>query len=215
MALSGPSRKPKSGGAADSLVILLHGYGSNGDDLIALADQWAPILPNTEFVSPNAPDEVGLAPNGYQWFDLSGTNEDAMADGAREARPIVDQFIDEEMARLSLPANRVALVGFSQGTMMSLHTGLRREEQLAGILGYSGALPDPKHLADEIRSRPPVRLIHGDHDDVLPVAATFLAVEHLRDVDVAVDWHICHRLHHSIDASGLAKGGRFLSRLLT
>lgn len=215
MALSGPSRKPKSGGEADSLVILLHGYGSNGDDLIALADQWAPILPNTEFVSPNAPEEVGLAPNGYQWFELTGMNEEAMAQGARKASPIVDAFIDEQMARLNLPANRVALVGFSQGTMMCLYTGLRRKQQLAGILGYSGALPDPAHLADEIQSRPPVRLIHGDHDDVLPVAATFLAVEQLRKVGVEVDWHICHRLHHSIDGVGLAKGGRFLSRLLT
>lgn len=215
MALSGPARKPKSGQAADSLVILLHGYGSNGDDLIALADQWAPILPNTEFVSPNAPDEVGLAPNGYQWFELTGLNEDAMAEGAREARPVVDQFIDEQMARLNLPASRVALVGFSQGTMMCLHTGLRRKEQLAGILGYSGALPATDALKDEIQSRPPVRLIHGDHDDVLPVAATFLAVEQLREAGVSVDWHICHRLHHSIDASGLAKGGRFLTRLLT
>ena len=214
MSLDGPRFAPKSGGAPTSLVILCHGYGSNGADLIGLAPHWAPVLPDTAFVAPNAPQAVPGLPGGYQWFGISRLDPKAMAEGVRAAAPVLDAFIDEELTRTGLTPDRVALVGFSQGTMLALHTGLRRKAQLAGILGYSGALAAPESLAEELRSKPPVQLIHGDADDVLPVAFSVMAMEALRAAGVPVKWHISHGVAHSIGQDGLAIGGRFLHDVL-
>ncbi len=214
MSLDGPRFAPKSGGAPQSLVILCHGYGSNGADLISLAPHWAPMLPDTAFVAPNAPQAVPGLPGGYQWFGISQLDPKVMAAGVRAAAPVLDAFIDEELARTGLTADRLALVGFSQGTMLALHVGVRREQQLAGILGYSGALAAPETLLQETRSKPPVQLIHGDADDVLPVAFSVMAMEALRTAGVPVRWHISHGIAHSIGQDGLAIGGRFLHEVL-
>ncbi len=210
MSLSGPRLAPHSGGPAKSLVIFCHGYGSNGDDLIGLGQQWTKGLPDTAFVAPNAPEAVPGVPGGYQWFGISQLNPKAMAEGAASAAPVLDAFIDEELAKAALPPSRLALVGFSQGTMLALQVGLRRAQQIAGILGYSGALAAPEKLQSEIRSKPPVQLIHGDADDVLPVAFSVHALETLRRAGVPTGWHISHRVAHSIDQDGLALGGQFL-----
>ncbi len=214
MSLSGPRLRPKSGGAPKSLVILCHGYGSNGDDLIALATHWGPLLPDTEFVSPNAPEGVPGMAGAYQWFGISNLDPEVIAQGAKSAGPILDEFIDQELARTNLTADRLALVGFSQGTMLSLHVGLRRKAQIAGILGYSGALAMPEKLTTEMRGKPPVQLIHGDADDVLPVRFMVEALENLRAADVPTRWHISHRVAHSIDQDGLMIGGQFLKEVL-
>jgi phospholipase/carboxylesterase len=212
MSLSGPRFAPKSGGAPKSLVILCHGYGSNGDDLIALAPHWAPLLPDTEFVSPNAPQAVPGMAGAYQWFGISNLDPEVIAQGARTAGPVLDEFIDEELQRTGLSADRLALVGFSQGTMLSLHVGLRRKTQIAGIVGYSGALAMPEKLTAEMQSKPPVQLVHGDADDVLPVRFMVEALENLRAAGVQTDWHISHRVAHSIDQDGLILGGKFLQK---
>jgi len=160
--LSGPVRKPASGGKPRQLVVLLHGVGADGHDLIGLAPYWAPALPDAEFVSPDAPFPCDMAPYGRQWFSLQDRSPSAILGGVRAAAPILDAFLDEALAARGLDASQLALIGFSQGTMMSLYVGPRRAEALAGIIGYSGALIGADTLAQDIRSRPPVLLVHGD-----------------------------------------------------
>src|SRR5437762_9751875 len=168
MALSGPSRPPLAGGKPTRLVILLHGLGADGNDLIGLQQYWGRLLPEAEFVSPNAPFPCDMAPYGYQWFSVQDRTPPAVLAGVRAAAPLLDAFIDDELQKRGLSEGEAALVGFSQGTMMSLYVGLRRERPLAGILGYSGRLLAPELLASELRSRPPVLLVHGTEDPLVP-----------------------------------------------
>jgi phospholipase/carboxylesterase len=168
MALSGPSRPPVAGGAPRRLVILLHGLGADGNDLIGLQQYWGRLVPDAEFISPNAPFPCDMAPYGYQWFSVQDRSPPTVLAGVRASAPSLDAFIDEELQKRGLTEGDLALVGFSQGTMMSLYVGLRRERQLAGIIGYSGRLIGAQLLADELRSRPPVLLAHGSDDPVVP-----------------------------------------------
>ena len=201
--LDGPRQGPAAGGRAQSLVIFAHGYGSNGDDLIGLAPMLAKALPNTAFASPDAPSPAPGAPNGFQWFPIARLDPALMAAGVRGAAGPLDRFIDAELRRHALPPSACALVGFSQGTMMSLHVGLRREQALAAVVGFSGVLTAPERLAAEVRSRPPVLLVHGARDDVLPVHALAAAREGLAAAGVACRWRIEPQLPHSIGQAGL------------
>lgn len=212
--LDGPRMPPKRGGKPDSLVIFLHGYGSNGADLISLAPYWADLLPGTAFVSPNAIEPVAMAPGGYQWFPISSLDPLAMEQGVKGAALSVDRFIDREIEKYGLTPDRVALVGFSQGTMMALHVGLRRERQLAGILGFSGVLVGARTLKEQMRSKPPVLLIHGDRDPTIPVPALFDSAEALAAADHGAQWHISYGVPHSIGPDGLELGGEFLAMYL-
>jgi phospholipase/carboxylesterase len=208
--LDGPRLAPASGGAPKQLVIFCHGYGADGNDLIGLGQQWRNLLPDAAFVSPHAPERCGMSPMGYQWFPISRLDPGEYWDGVREAGPILNAFIDSELARHRLEDDALALVGFSQGTMMLLHVGLRRAAPAAAILGYSGALAGPEHLEAEIRCRPPVMLIHGDQDEVIPVQALNVAAGALGGADVSVQWHVSQGIGHGIDGAGLALGGEFL-----
>ena len=212
--IDGPRMAPAAGGAAQSLVILLHGYGSNGEDLIGLAPHWRDALPTTAFVSPNAPEPCPGAPGGYQWWELAGAERGDRAAGANRAAPVLNAFIDAELARHGLTEAELALVGFSQGTMMALHVGPRRPRQLAGIVGYSGMLADPAGLADPAMTKPPILLIHGDQDPMIPIAAFHAARAALGQNGFAVEDHVSPGLGHSIDLPGLQLGGRFLARVL-
>ena len=209
--IDGPRAPPASGKAAASLVILLHGYGSNGEDLISLAPHWADALPTTAFVSPNAPERCPGAPGGYQWW---GLERGARAEGAARAAPVLDAFIDAELARHGLTESKLALVGFSQGTMMALQAGPRRNPALAGIVGYSGMLADEAVLADPAAARPPVLLVHGSADTMIPIAAFHAAEVALEKHGFPVETHLCRGLGHSIDFAGLQLGARFLARVL-
>src|SRR5580704_2118919 len=140
MALSGPSRPPVAGGAPRRLVILLHGLGADGNDLIGLQQYWGRLVPEAEFISPNAPFPCDMAGYGFQWFSVQDRSREGVLGGVRAAAPILDAFIDDELEKRGLEEKDAALVGFSQGTMMSLFVGLRRTRPLAGILGYSGRL---------------------------------------------------------------------------
>ncbi|MEL7027804.1 MAG: dienelactone hydrolase family protein [Pseudomonadota bacterium] len=216
--LDGPRIEPASGGPAKQLVIFCHGYGANGQDLIGLGAQWRDLLPDAAFVSPNAPEPVPGFPGGYQWFAIVRVGQIDMQlieEGIRTAAPTLEAFIDEELARVGLTEDKLALVGFSQGTMMALHVGLRRAKPLAAILGYSGLLAGPERLADEIASRPPVQLIHGDQDPVIPVQATRDAAAALAGADVSVRWHVSPGVPHGIGPDGLQIGGAFLKEHLT
>jgi phospholipase/carboxylesterase len=214
--LDGPRLEPRSG-PARQLVIFLHGYGADGKDLIDIGRAWQGLLPQAAFVSPHAPEPCSEAPAGRQWFNLTFRDPHERWAGVNAAGPQLERFLDAELKRRNLPPNALALVGFSQGTMMALHVGLRRADAPAAIVGYSGifVLPNnaaPEDFAGEIKSRPPVLLIHGDRDDLIPAQALFHASQALAALDIPVEWHLSAGIGHGIDAEGLRHGGEFLAR---
>ena len=208
--LSGPSRPPASGGKPRRLVILLHGLGADGNDLIGLAPHWARLLPNAEFLSPNAPFACDMAPYGYQWYSSQERTPEAALAGVRAAAPILDAFIDEALAKRGLRDSDLALVGFSQGTVMSLYVGFRRKQPVAGIVGFSGRLLAPELLANELRSRPPTLLVHGTDDPLVPYTALAEAETALEGARVPVETVTSAGIGHAIDEEGLRRGGLFL-----
>ncbi|MBV8105859.1 MAG: dienelactone hydrolase family protein [Hyphomicrobiales bacterium] len=224
-ALDGP-RLPASGGRANGLVVFLHGYGADGNDLIELGRQWRALLPQAAFVSPHAPERCLGAPMGRQWFALSNRPPDDPAgaedrwNGVVKARGAVDAFLDAELQRLGLDDSKLALVGFSQGTMMALHVGLRRSRAPAAIVGFSGMLVGEDRLKeatarDARGAPPPVLLIHGDQDPLIPLEAMFVAAEALAGAQVPTQWHLSLGIGHGIDAGGLQHAGLFLAQALT
>jgi phospholipase/carboxylesterase len=209
--LDGP-RVPARTGKAKHLVVFLHGYGADGNDLIGIGKQWSQLLPDAAFVSPHAPEPCGMSPMGKQWFPLTFRDPDERWRGAVQARPGLDAFLDAELARHGLDDGKLALVGFSQGTMMALHVGLRRKWASAAIVGYSGVLVGEEHLKAELTARPPVLLVHGDQDEVIPAQALFLSAQGLGAADVPVEWHMSQGVGHGIDPEGLMHGVSFIAK---
>jgi|SRR5579871_2558018 phospholipase/carboxylesterase len=214
--LDGPRLAPRSG-PAHQLVVFLHGYGADGNDLIEIGRAWQEHLPQAAFVSPHAPEPCVQASVGRQWFALTFRDPNERWVGVNKAAPVLERFLDAELARQRLPPAALALVGFSQGTMMALHVGLRRAAAPAAIVGYSGLLvlppnAQPEALAAEIKSRPPVLLVHGDHDDLIPPQAMFHAAHGLAALGLPAEWHMSAGVGHGIDAEGLRQGGEFLAR---
>ncbi|MGE0565504.1 MAG: alpha/beta hydrolase [Pseudolabrys sp.] len=214
--LDGPRLEPKSG-TAKQLVVFLHGYGADGNDLIEIGRTWQDQLPNAAFVSPHAPRPCGQAPMGREWFPLTFRDPNERWTGVNAAAPVLNAFLDSELGRRNLPPSALALVGFSQGTMMSLHVGLRRQVSPAAIVGYSGMLVVPEDVAPEqfmaeIVSRPPVLLVHGDQDQLIPVQALLHAAQSLAAMDIPAQWHISPGVGHGIDQEGLRHGGAFLAK---
>jgi phospholipase/carboxylesterase len=212
--LSGPSRPPVSGGKPSRLVILLHGLGADGNDLIGLAPYWSRLLPTAEFLSPNAPFPCDMASYGYQWYSSQDRTPEAALAGVRAAAPILGGFIDDALAKRGLDESDLALVGFSQGTVMSLYVGLRRTKPVAGIVGYSGRLLAPELLPSEVRSRPPTLLVHGTEDPLIPYSALAEAETALKGAGIPVETATSVGIGHSIDDEGLRRGGLFLSGVL-
>ncbi len=208
--LDGPRILPASGGAPKQLVVLVHGYGADGNDLISLAQHWRGLLPDAAFVAPNAPEPCPASPGARQWFALTLRDQQERWRGLQQAGPGFDAFLDDELAASRLKDEALALVGFSQGTMMALHVGLRRPKAMAGIVGFSGMLVEPNRLRADIRSRPPVLLVHGEADDLIPVEALYQASAALGAAGVAVEWHVRPGLPHGIDPEGVEMAGRFL-----
>jgi phospholipase/carboxylesterase len=213
--LNGPRLAPRSG-TAQQLVVFLHGYGADGNDLIEIGRAWQEFLPRAAFVSPHAPEPCGQAPVGRQWFALTFRDPNERWVGVNKAAPGLQRFLDAELARHKLPPSALALVGFSQGTMMALHVGLRRSSPPAAIVGYSGLLVLPPDLnaesfAAEIKSRPPILLVHGDRDDLIPAQALFQAAQGLAALDIPAEWHLSAGIGHGIDGEGLRHGGEFLA----
>ncbi len=209
-ALSGP-RLPPARGAATHLVVLCHGYGADGNDLIGLAPHWQRLLPTAAFVAPNAPERCAGSPTGYQWFPITRLDPGEMQRGVESAAGGLNAFLDAELARLGLAGDRLALVGFSQGTMMSLQVGLRRAVKPAAIVGFSGLLARGAELEPLPPDTPPILLVHGDADQMIPAQAMLASAMMLAGAGATVQWHIAAGLGHGIDPVGLDMGGAFLA----
>lgn len=209
--VNGASLKPRSGEAPRKIVLLLHGFGSSGTDMISLAPQWQDALPDALFLAPHAPQRCGMMGAGYQWWGLSGFSPSALAAGAASAAPAIDAFIDRKLAQYGLSDANLALVGFSQGTMMALHVALRRPRRVAAVVGYSGMLTGAAKLAHRDFPKPPVLLVHGTADPVVPIAALHMAESELKRLGVAVTTHISYGVAHSVDPVGLRMGRDFLA----
>jgi len=210
--LDGPRWGPREAGPARQLVVLCHGLGADGQDLIDLAPYWGRTLPHAAFAAPDAPDACDMGPFGRQWFAIGDRSPAHIAAGASVARAALDSFIDAELARLALPPDAYALMGFSQGAMTALYTGLRRATPPRGVLAYSGALVAADRLA-EATAQPPVLIVHGEDDAVVPVTRSRAAQQALESAGFAVQSLYCPRLGHGIDEVGLSTGALFLQRI--
>lgn len=199
--------RPAASGTTKSLVIFLHGYGADGPDLLGLADPLSQHLPDTVFHAPNAPERSAANPMGYQWFAIpwmDGSSEEAANAGRLQAIEDLNAYIDDVMAAEGVTAAQTALVGFSQGTMMALHVAPRRAEPFACVVGFSGRLLDPESLAAETVSRPPILLIHGDADDVVPPQSLPEAGNALTEAGFDVFAHVMKGTGHGIAPDGLS-----------
>jgi phospholipase/carboxylesterase len=211
LTLHGPSVAPASGKPPKQLIIFCHGVGSNGQDLIGLSPYFAKVLTDAQFISPNGPEAYDMDTAGYQWFSLNNPDPVSRLEGTQGAAPVLDAFIDQQMAIYNLAAKDVALVGFSQGSMMSLYVGVRRQQQLAGILAYSGAVIAPELVASELKSQPPVLMVHGTIDDVVPVEALYEGVSALQNSGVQARGEAVPDLGHSLNDKCIMEGMDFLA----
>lgn len=210
MPLTGPEALPLSGGPARQLVVLLHGVGADGADLAELIPYMAPALPDAAFVAPDGPAPYDMAPFGRQWFSLADRSGPALAAGVRQGAQVVDGFLDQQLARFGLTEAECAIIGFSQGTMVTLQMAPRRERPLAAVVGFSGALVAAETLAADIRSRPRMLLIHGAEDEVVNPACLPQAEQALAAAGIPVLAESRPGLGHSIDGPGLALAIGFL-----
>ncbi|MBY0405919.1 MAG: phospholipase [Cyanobacteria bacterium] len=197
------------------LVVFLHGVGANGLDLMSMANEWKKILPDADFISPNAPfpydDGSGYSyQDAYQWFSLEGVTHENRAERVKPASELLNQFIDEQLALRHLSEDCLAWVGFSQGTIMALYTALRRSSPCGSILGYSGRLTGEKTLPQEITSKPPIFLVHGQEDAVIPLSETLQASHILKSLNVPVLTWTVPKIPHAISKEAERVGGRFL-----
>lgn len=208
--------QPASGGKPKQIVILLHGVGSNGRDLISLAPYWSRAIPEAIFISPDAPYPFDQVPPGYdawQWFPLYERTFEGRMRGLQAVTPLVHNFMDEQLKRFDLEADKLALVGFSQGTMTSLYVGPRYKKKIAGVLGYSGALIWEENPPEDMNIIP-IHLVHGDEDEVVPFTAYDYAMEKLKEYGFSVTGDVSKGIAHSIDEEGIESGARFLQSIL-
>lgn len=212
--LQSARRGPEKSG---SVVVFLHGYGADGTDLLGLSEPLAPHLPTTAFYAPDAPEPSRNNPMGYQWFPipwLDGSSEVDARISMERSVAALDEFLDTVLAAEELTPDRMILVGFSQGTMMALHVAPRRADELAGIVGFSGRLLAPETLADDARVKPPVLLIHGDQDEVVPFDDMAVAGQALQEAGFTVYGHVMEGTGHGISPDGLSVALAFLKERL-
>lgn len=213
--LSGPMLLPISGAPAKQAVVLLHGYGSDGNDLIGLAPHLQSILPDALFVAPNGPAQCDGFAGGYQWFeiDFAGDRLASRQTGVIKARPILEQFLKDMWAQTGILPENTILAGFSQGAMMSLHVGLGLETPLMGIIAFSGAFLPPANFADPAHPKTPVCLVHGDMDDVVSPELSAEANEALVKAGYDVSYHVSRGTSHGIAPDGLEFATKFIANI--
>lgn len=208
-------REAPHAGAPDTIVAFLHGYGANGADLIGLSELLRPILPGAVFVAPDAPTVCGRNPAGFEWFDLEGSDSGRRRAAVNASLEAVAALLAELRQEYSLPPARTLLFGFSQGTMMALLAGLAQPEAPMGIVGFSGFLPESSTVSALLKSRPPVCLVHGDADNVVPFELGRSARDTLEALNVPVEFHTSPGAGHTIAPDGLAFAARFLTGLVS
>ena len=211
--LTGPLVLPRDGSKPEQIVLLLHGVGADGDDLINLATYFGKVLPKAVFIAPNAPFQFDGGPSGYQWFSIVDPAAEQKLEGVKMSAPILNALIDHLLAEYGMDESQMAIVGFSQGTMMALHVGPRRAKQLAGIIGYSGSLAGAELLADEIKTKPPVLLMHGNMDPIVPPDLMHHAEDSLKSAGVPVAAYLCPNLGHGLDDMCVQLGMEFLAEM--
>lgn len=209
--LDGPHLAPRSG-KAKQMVIFLHGYGANGDDLLSIGEEWADELPDAVFLSPNAPDVCEASPFGYQWFSIREIDNKAFEREKiiEQVAPVLSAYIDEQLQKWGVPENKLAVVGFSQGAMMTMYTMPRRKTACAGVIGYSGILLDAAGLSKPGIVKMPVLAIHGDADGIVPPKYLPLVQEGFSAAGFDVETVMRPGLGHGIDQFGLIRGIEFI-----
>jgi phospholipase/carboxylesterase len=206
--LIGPELSPK--GKITSAVIFLHGLGSNGRDLLSIGEIISPSLPGTAFIAPNAPFETSFSAGGYQWFEYWGRTPFQIADDIAHTSPLIVELVESVAARFNIPHSKIVLCGFSQGTMMALYTGLRQIEGLGGIIGFSGIMMTPETLAfEKLKVMPPVLLVHGLQDAVVPAMASQQAQMVIKSLGGEAKYIQRPYLAHSIDQEGINAATKF------
>ena len=209
--ISGPIIEPSSGNPPKQMIIFVHGYGADGNDLISLANYFQSTLPEAIFLSPHAPEACSMNPSGYQWFDLTSTDPAVLWSKILVAADHLNEFIDSKLLEYNIAEENLALIGFSQGTMMSLHVSLRRINTMAAVLGYSGRLIGADLLKNDLISKPSIYLIHGDQDPMVHYQESLTAEKVLKEYGVNIKTHISEHTQHSIAEDGLRIGVDFLT----
>ena len=202
----------KSGDYNNNAIIFLHGYGSNSNDLIGIANLWIESLPNTIFLSPNAPFECDFSPNAYQWFELTSISPDSIGDGLKKAGPYLNVYIDHVSNTFKVKEENIFFVGFSQGTMMALYHLCKRENRCAGLLGYSGLLFENENFKSEIKSKFPIKLYHGKKDELINYQNSIEASKKLKTLGFDIDYSLSDDLGHGIDDKGIQLGLNFIKK---
>lgn len=203
--LAGPELSTKTGNKPKKIILFLHGVGADGNDLIDIAHVLAPLFPDAHFLSPNAPFQYDMAPFGYQWFNFRDTSEENLLNGLNKAMPHLNEFVDHQLKRFNLTEQDLAVIGFSQGSMIALHTFPRRAKPIALIAGLSGALIAPNLLEKELKSKPQILLMHGEKDQVVPIKFMKLSSTALSRLGFDIKTHTYHSLEHNINQEEIAE----------
>ena len=200
--------KPRQG------IILCHGYGGDGKDISSLAINWRRFLPDAIFLCPNAPEICTVNPQGYQWFDLTSEEEEVILEKSLMAEEKLNTFLDQVFDNFQLEPTNLALVGFSQGCMMSIQVGLKKKEQINCIIGYSGKVINQKHLSNNINSKPKIFLMHGENDTIVPPTHLLEAKEYLNKCGLKIKIKLFKNCDHKIPVEGSSLGLGFLKKNL-
>ena len=208
------SISPLSKNKPKQIVILCHGYGGDGKDISILAINWQRFLPDAIFLCPNAPEVCAVNPKGYQWFDLTSEKEEIILEKSLIAEEKLSTFLTEVFDNLQLTPNNLALVGFSQGCMISVQVGLKQKEQINSLIGYSGKVINQKHLSDNINSKPKIFLMHGANDTIVPATHLLEAKEYLINHGLKVKTKLFKNCEHKIPVEGSSLGLEFLRKNL-
>ena len=206
--------EPLSKGKPKQAIILCHGYGGDGKDISLLAINWQRFLPDAIFLCPNAPEVCNINPNGYQWFDLTSEKEELILEKSLKAEEKLNFFIDEALNNFQLEYSNLALVGFSQGCMLGLQTGLKKKEKINCLIGYSGKIINKKHLSDNINSKPKIFLMHGAEDSVVPPLHLLEAKDYLNSIGLKIKTKLFKNCEHKIPVEGVSLGLDFIKKNL-